>query len=366
MMDFDIVAHDRDRVVAAADMALGRASVTIVAARNPRSAGGPHDFSSEGDYWWPDPANPGGPYVRRDGYSNPDAFVRHRTLLLDFARDCGALIAAWQATGAARYGAGAARLLEAWFVDPATRMTPSLAYAQAIPGICIGRGIGLIDTVHLAEIAMGLKALGDFPAYAAIRDAVEDWFAEYLTWFTTHPYGLAERDEHNNHAVCWALQAAAFARATQNADVLADCRRRFRDILLPGQMAPDGSFPAELARTKPYGYSLFNLDVMAALAVAVSTDGADLVRYTDAEGRGILAGVGFLSPFIADKKRWPFARDVEHWDDWPVRHPALLFGALATGRADWLSAWKRLAPDPQVFEIRRNFPIRNPSLWLKP
>jgi hypothetical protein len=364
---FDLLGWERPRLVAAAEAALDLAPETIVAAPNPRSAGGRHDFSSEGDYWWPDLADPGGPYIRRDGFSNPDAFGDHRRLLLDFATRCGALMAAYQATGTARYAEAAARHLDAWFVAPATRMNPSLAYAQAIPGICDGRGIGLIDTVHLAEIALGLAVLEDAPAYAAIRVGVEGWFADYLAWFTTHPYGLAERDEHNNHAVCWALQAAAFARAVGDKAVLADCRRRFRDILLPGQMAADGAFPAELARSKPYGYSIFNLDVMTALAVAVSgDDGGDLEMVTLrlADGRGILRGIDFLAPFLADKARWPYGRDVEYWRDWPARQPALLFGALAAGRDDWLALWRTLPAEPAVFEIRRNFPVRNPSLWL--
>ena len=41
--------------------------------------------------------------------------------------------------------------------------------------------------------------------------------------------------------------------------------REYLDVLLPGQMAPDGSFPKELARTKPYSYSIFNFDAMTML-----------------------------------------------------------------------------------------------------
>ncbi len=47
-----------------------------------------------------------------------------------------------------------------------------------------------------------------------------------------------------------------------------------------------------------------------------------------------------------------------------MRQPSLIFGALAAGREDWLKIWQGLDPDPQVEEIRRNFPIRQPVLWL--
>ena len=53
-----LVNIERQRVIAAADRYLAEAPVTVTATRAERSAGGIHDFYSEGDYWWPDPANP--------------------------------------------------------------------------------------------------------------------------------------------------------------------------------------------------------------------------------------------------------------------------------------------------------------------
>ena len=99
---FDLREFERARAVALAEAALASEPRAITSAVNPRSAGGPHDFSSEGDYWWPDPANPGGPYIRRDGMTNPDNFTVHRELMMGMARDVGALAAAWDLTRMAR------------------------------------------------------------------------------------------------------------------------------------------------------------------------------------------------------------------------------------------------------------------------
>jgi len=364
--DFDLKTFERPRIVHIAEAALAARPRTVTSAVNPRSAGGPNDFSSEGDYWWPDPANPAGPYVQRDGMTNPDNFVAHRQLLLGFARDFGALAAAYRVSGDERFAAAAVRLAHVWFVEPATCMNPNLLYSQAIKGRSTGRSIGVIDTLHLAEVALGIEALRGSKALTKDEEAaLLTWFRDYLGWIRTHPYGVEESKAENNHGTCWALQAAAFAHLTGNEAVLADCRRRFKEILLPNQMAKDGSFPRELARTKPYGYSIFNLDVMTALAVVLSTKDEDLMTFTLPDGRSLVKGVDYLAPFLADKGRWPKKPDVMFWDNWPVRQPALIFGALAAGRRDWLELWEKLDPDPQVEEIRRNFPIRNPVLWVR-
>ena len=64
---------------------------------------------------------------------------------------------------------------------------------------------------------------------------------------------------------------------------LAECRRQFKEVLVPKQMAADGSFPAELARTKPYAYSIFQLDNMVTLCQVLSKPDDDL--WTFALGR---------------------------------------------------------------------------------
>src|SRR5215471_8768468 len=114
---FDIAALDRARVIKAANQYLKEQPITITASHSPRSAGGLHDFFSEGDYWWPDPQNPRGPYIQRDGMTNPDNFVDHRRYLMRFSVQVPALVAAWKITKDERYARHAVNHLHAWFVD---------------------------------------------------------------------------------------------------------------------------------------------------------------------------------------------------------------------------------------------------------
>ena len=58
---FDLRSLERPRVLAAALAFLKEEPVTVTASSSPRSTCGRHDFFSEGDYWWPDPATPAAP-----------------------------------------------------------------------------------------------------------------------------------------------------------------------------------------------------------------------------------------------------------------------------------------------------------------
>ena len=362
----DIRAIERRRLLPQSAALLAAAPRTITAIPAPRSPAGPQDYYSEGDYWWPDPANPGGAYIRRDGRSNPDKFAGHRDALIAFGRTVPALAALWDLTGDPRFAHAAMRHLAAWFVDPATRMNPDLSHAQAIIGVSSGRAIGVIDTLQIVEVARAatLFARRDAPGYAAIRKGVEGWFAVYLDWLTQSPFGIEERDQQNNHGTCWLLQAAAFATLLGRGDVLEDARARLKTVIIPTQIAPDGSQPLELARTKPYAYSLFNLDALAASAWLLADGSGELIAWQTPDHRSIDGAIGWMAPFIADKRAWPHAPDIEYWDGFPVRQPSLLFGGLALRRDDWLALWQRLDPDPAIGEVVRNFPVRQPLLWL--
>jgi hypothetical protein len=355
----------RRHILAEAAWALQQQPETVTASTSPRSAGGPHDFFSEGDYWWPDPQNPAGPYVQRDGQTNPTNFTAHRLSMIRFSRVVGALASAYKLTGDEKYVRHALVHLRAWFLDPATLMNPSLLYAQAIQGRFTGRGIGIIDTIQLLEVAQGvlvMQAAGSFaPADLA---GIRSWFAQYLTWLTNHQYGQDEMNAANNHGTCWTMQVAAFARLTGNQELLGFCRTRYKTVLLPTQMAANGSFPLELKRTKPYGYSLFNLDAMAMLCAILSTEQDNLWAYQTPDGRTIQRGIDYMYPYVADKSAWAFPHDVMYWDNWPVAQPALVLGAVQFGRPAWLATWQRLDHAPEVAEVVRNLPVRNPILWL--
>jgi len=362
---FDVAKFDRSRILKAANQYLRETPITITAAKSSRSAGGLHDFFSEGDYWWPDPQNPADPYIQRDGMTNPANFTDHRRYLMRLSLEVPALAAAWKLTKDSRYAKHAALHLRAWFLDPATLMNPNLQYAQAIHGRFTGRGIGIIDTIHLVEVARAIEVLGNSKGLTQAEDmGLKQWFNVYLNWLTTSKNGIEEREAKNNHGTCWVMQVAEFARLTGNQELLAYCRNRFKTVLVPNQIAPDGSFPQELRRTKPYSYSLFNLEALATVCQILSTPVDNLWTFQFADGRGMRKAMDFMFPHIMNKKGWPLKPDVMYDEEWPMRQSSLLFAGLALGNSDYVKLWTKLKSDSQVEEVIRNFFIRQPVLWV--
>ncbi len=360
-----IIQFEKDRVISLADSFLTMKPTTVTADYCPRSAGNIHDYYSEGTYWWPNPANPNGPYIQKDGQNNPENFDKHGKAIGLFSWIVGTETSAYLLTGNKKYAKAALIHLKAWFVDTTTRMNPNLLYAQAIKGVCTGRGIGIIDAAPLIDVAQSIKILENSKLIPKKELAqIKEWFNQYLTWLTTHKYGLDEMNWKNNHATWWHCQAASYASLVGNEEVLQKCRKNYLDVLLTKQMAVNGSFPLELERTKPFGYSLFNMDGFAILAWIITDKSFNGWNASLPDGRGMRKGVEFMMPFIKEKNTWTYPKDVLHWEVQPSRQPFMLFAAIAQNQMEWIELWKKQKTEFPNDEIRRNLPLKNPLLWI--
>jgi Alginate lyase len=360
-----IIELEYDRVIDAANQALTVPPGSITFAISERSAGGPHDYFSEGDYWWPDPNNSDGPYIRRDGLINPDNFTEHRHALIRLGTWVSTLAAAYKLSGESRYAERAAQHLRIWFLDANTFMSPHLQYAQAISGRVTGRSIGIVDTIHMVEIVQAIRAISESGALSERElRGLKGWFADYLRWIDTHPNGVEYRLQKNNHCSCWAMQASSFAHFVGDNMTLHRCREIFKHVILPNQLSPNGSFPLEIRRTRPYNYSIFNLNVLGITCQLLSTPNNNLWRYSTKAGQGLAQAFKFHYPFLADKSCWSFARDITRFELLPVRILSLMFAGAMLEEQSYLELWMRLDATPTDMEVIRNFPRQQPVLWL--
>ncbi|ADY52058.1 hypothetical protein Pedsa_1497 [Pseudopedobacter saltans DSM 12145] len=362
----EVVDLLKNRVLIDSELALKEEPLTVTAEFCERSAGNKHDFFSESDYFWPNPENPEGPYKEIDGKTNPSNFVEHRKLMIRFSKIIGVLASAYKITGDDKYVKHAIKHLNAWFVDENTRMSPHLKYAQAIRNGVTGRNYGIIDTIHFLEVVQGMMVMEKSKFFdEKLADKIKKWFSQYNLWLTTSEMGLKEKEIKNNHSTCWLMQVASFAKLTGNQLLLDSCTKRFKEVLLPNQMAENGSFPLELRRTKPYGYAIFNLDAMATVCQILSTPKDNLWKYQTNDGKSLAKGISFLYPYIADKSSWTYPEDIMFYEFWPVAQPFLLFGAFAYKNRSYFDLWKKLERYPTNEEVIRNLPVRNPIIWLQ-
>ena len=356
---------DKVHLLSRAETALTAPIPHITDITCPRSPGTIHDYCSNGDYWWPDPASSDGlPFIRRDGETNPDNFDAHRMLLRQMRTLSSCLAAAWKLTADERFAERAVQILKEFFLDEETKMAPHLSYAQAIPGICDGRGIGIIDTIHLADVPFAVEALKNSRAMTEeIAGGIRQWFAEYLGWMLTSDNGIEEMNTDNNHSICFFMQAAVFALFTDNELIAGFCREHYKQVLIR-QMDTDGSFPRELARTKPYNYSIFVVDNLVTICHVLSTPEDSLWDYTDPDGRNIRKAVEFILPYLLDKNTWPYPSDVMHFDAFPARASFMLFAGYRLGIPELVELYEKLPWESEDEEARRNAAVRQPVLWM--
>jgi len=294
-----------ERVRKAADLRLAQGPWSVTSARPKDTTASRHDFYSEGPYWWPDPKRPGGPYIRRDGQVNPDRFTANDNDMGSMSEVvCELGAAAWFYRDQ-RYADHAAKIVRTWFVDPATRMNPNLEFGQAIRGVTTGRGTGIIDSVPLVWAVQGLALLeGSGLWTGSDRNAVRQWFAEYLRWMTMSPKGLEEKKSGNNHSTWWAAQVAAYAIYVGDEATQAMAWSFYRDFLVPTQFKPNGSAPKEEARTRSLSYSAMNLNAFSLLCHLAERRGVDLWDVRTSAGVSMPQAVAYLAPFVSRPQTW--------------------------------------------------------------
>ena len=193
-------------------MSSGPFSVVTKGATPP--SGDKHDYLSQAPYFWPNPKTANGlPYVSRDGERNPEInqITDHHSLdQLESSVETLAL--AYYFKGDEAYAAKAVSLLRAFFLDSATRMNPNLQYAQFIPGVNTGRGIGLIETRGLTSV---VDAIGLLSGSKALTEndqrGLQDWFGKFLQWMLESKNGHDEAAAKNNHGSYYDVQVASFA-----------------------------------------------------------------------------------------------------------------------------------------------------------
>ncbi|HEX4032444.1 MAG TPA: alginate lyase family protein [Terracidiphilus sp.] len=296
-----------DAVRSEADKAISAGPFSVMDKKDTPPSGDKHDYMSLAPYWWPNPATSNGlPYIRHDGRINPERYkVPDDANMNRMQNAVHALALGYYFTGNEQYAARAVLLLRAWFLDPATRMNPNLNYAQAVLGVNNGRGIGLIDVAKMPRILDGITLLKGSPSLTeADEQGLRAWFTQYLDWLKNSKNGRDESDAKNNHGSWYDEQITGIALFLGDKALARKVAETAETKRIALQIEPDGSEPLELARTKSFSYSAFNLDALEQLAQEDRLTGVNLWRYKAKDGASIRAALDYLLPYALGEKKW--------------------------------------------------------------
>jgi len=305
-----LITEAYDLLIAEANEALKVSPVSVMDKSMIAASDNKHDYFSFGPYWWPDPEKPDGlPYIRKDGVKNSITLggatdAPTRKIMRDVVET---LALAYFFSDDEKYAKHAVKFIEVWFIDKSTRMNPNMDFAQAIPGIVDGRGIGIIESRDFIQVAAAIDLLRLSNYWTVvINNEIQLWYSKFLDWMVNSKNGRDENNTKNNHATWYDCQIVHFAYFVNRKDlargVLKELNRRRMEI----QIEANGSQPLELTRTRSFDYSMFNLEAYLSLARLAKHLNIDIWKFKNSKGASLKSAVDFIGPYTNPIKNWPY------------------------------------------------------------
>ncbi|XOV94156.1 MAG: alginate lyase family protein [Bacteroidota bacterium] len=308
-----IPVNSKKQIINNADQMLEDGPYSVIEKSFTPPSGDKHDYMSIGIYWWPNPNTEDGlPYVRRDGFVNPevnDITDKHYfDLTREIAFTCGL---AYHFTRNEKYAAKAAEVLRAWFINDMTRMNPNLNYGQGVPGITEGRCYGIIETRDISDALDAERLISNSKSWNSTdRSAIKSWFNDYMNWLLNSDLGKEEFTRLNNHGTWYDVQVASIALGIDDLETAKRILSGSGDRIL-NHVDSLGRQLQELARTRTWDYSTMNLKSMIILAILGEKVGIDLWKIPNKEDPALRRAIDFLLPYAISPDDWEYEQVLE-------------------------------------------------------
>ena len=309
---WDVSSIDSVAITQSADVYCTQPPVAVTDKEQTRS-GNRHNFEALSIYFWPDPENPDGPYIVRDGQPNPEYKAYDLPRLENLVRRTGALSRAFYVTGDENYYKAFCEQIDAWFLKRATRMVPDFEYNQFIPGRNDGKGCsaGLIDAYNFINVIEAVRLVEtQKPLGRSRTKKLKKWFRSFADWMQTSELGQQEARATNNHGAAYDITLFVISQYIGDDEVCAEIVENFAARRINPQIMEDGSQPEELKRTKAFNYSVYNLQHLVDFCIIQRNLGND---YINADGKRIKKAIDFLDQYVGHRDRFPY-QEIGDWE----------------------------------------------------
>ena len=303
---------ERTRLINKAEKELKRQNI-VVTNKKQCISGDRHNYESLSSYYWPDPINPRGAYVSKDGLVNPETLDYDREKIDKMASRCVYFAKAFYFSHEEKYYKAFVSQLTDWFLSKKTKMNPHMDYSQVIKGKYNNKGQahGIIDAYPLSNVLESIRLVEIVkPLSKRQTSALKMWFVDFSKWLQNSEQGIIESKQPNNHCPYYYSLLVNIGIYTGNERLVDDIVNKYPDVVLRRLISENGRQPGEMVRTRAYHYSVLSLSAMVDFCHIMKQYGVDFYG----ENEDIInKGFAYLTQYIDNKDAFP-AQEIGNWD----------------------------------------------------
>lgn len=301
----DTLSHiQKQQIIEQADNII---KTPFVSVRNKKKSltGHPNDYESLATYFWPDPTNPNGRYIVKDGQRNPEIELYCTPLIYALSHKLKYTCEAYYLTNNDKYAQYAKEQLSFWFINSTFRMEPNFEYGQFIPGGEYTKGnIGAIsEAYYFIDVLEAIALLKDNKYINKIEDReLKDWFRDFSTWMRTSVIGSKMKTAEDNCSIMFDVLLYRISFYINDKATCREITKNFTTQRLYKQIAEDGKQIMEMKRSKAINYSIYNLNHIIDFYFMIENSG---MHYYVINAKRIESALNYLYKIISNNE--PFS-----------------------------------------------------------
>ena len=310
-------AIDRGKILEQAQAFL-QAPLVIVTDKKWSFADDMHYYTSMAPYWWPVEKDGKVIYENRDGLVNPQSNELDKKKISILSERLKYFSLAYYFTEDEQYYEAFIQQIDAWFINKKTYMYPNFLYSQIVPGRGgnFGRPIGILEgypfitAMESIRLMQSARSIGRWRTRKLVR-----WFREMGDWIETSDLGKKDALSNSNSGIAYDALLTDISLFVGNNERAQRIIQAFPENRIYKQIEEDGKQPAELARTKAFEYSVYNLEFFITFCSISNAAGID--TYNSNKER-INAAFLYLLQFIGNTDNFPYSQ-ITDWRQQEVR-----------------------------------------------